>query len=81
MNRLAKQIINDDGEQVLKEDQRWHLMQKNVGDISLLCTGEFVFSGCASGNGEVYDFKQTTRGGITCEECMTKIKEIKSVKL
>ena len=79
MNNLVRQLANDDGEPI--EDPKWHLLVTLTGDNALLCTGEFTDDGCHSGNGALYEFKSTKRGGITCEWCLKTIKELKAVKL
>ena len=80
MNSLVKQIINDDGEQVPAEKQKWHCLTTVCGDAAMLCTGEFVDEGAMSGNGAEYVFKEVRRGGITCEKCLETVKEFKSIK-
>jgi len=81
VNSLVKQIVNDDGEAVPPEEQVWHLMQAFTGDAGLLCTGEFVDDGAASGNGSNYKFKEVKRGGITCNKCLSIVKEFKAIRL
>lgn len=81
MNNLVTQIVNDDGEKVSEEDQCWHLMGRFGGDNGVLCTGEFVDSAAASGNGSEYKFKDVLRGGITCKRCLQVVKEFKAIKL
>lgn len=81
MNHLVKQLVNDDGEIVEEDEQRWHLMLTSGGDTALVCTGEYVGEGCSSGNGEIYIFKQTQRAGITCETCLSIVRAVKAVKL
>lgn len=82
MNSLVKQLVDDDGETVDKINQVWHLLDDITGgEAGLLCTGEYVDEGCDSGNGSEYLFKAAKRGGITCPDCMRRIKEIKAVRL
>jgi hypothetical protein len=78
MQTLAKQLINEDREKVLPEDMRWHALEEVTSDRALVCTGEFVDFGAGAGD---YIFKNVNRGGITCEECIERIKYFKSIKL
>ncbi len=81
MNYLVKQLVNDDGDIIEEGRQRWHVMQSDVGDVGLLCSGEFVDDAASSGNGESYIFKSVRRGGVTCEKCLSIVRTIKAVKL
>lgn len=75
-NQLVKLLTNDDGDSY--DDPRWHLIDYNGSDPATFCSGEFFGygqSGCD------YDIKVVKRGGITCESCLEKIKDIKAVKL
>lgn len=79
MNRLVKILTDDSGIERRVELQYWHLVDPTnaIGDATL-CEGEFFGvgeSGCD------YQTKQVQRGGITCPECLSKIKTIKAVKL
>ena len=74
-NSLVKLVINEDGE---KTSQDWHLAMIAAGSMTLFCTGEFYGEG--EGNARGVE-KTVKRGGITCENCLGKIKEIKKVKL
>jgi len=80
-HEVVRQIVDDDGHPVLKVDQRWHYTSDYSGDHALLCTGEFLSDGAASGNGELYEFKTVKRGGITCERCIQIIRAHKAVRL
>lgn len=78
MNELVRIIKDDDGG--LKDDPNvWHLVDpSNNQGPAALCTQEFFGlgeSGCE------FETKQTKRGGITCPECLRKIKILKSVPL
>lgn len=75
-NRLVKLITDDDGEEY--NDPKWHLSVIQGSSSATLCTGEFF------GYGESrckYEVKTTEKGGITCQDCIDKIKEIKKVRL
>ncbi len=74
MNNLVKIIISLDGEEI--SDPTWCACS-TIGDgHRTLCSGEIVDDGEV-----VIQSKTTIRGGITCEECIEVIKEIKSIKL
>jgi hypothetical protein len=81
MNNIVKQLVNDDGAKIPEDEQVWHLQRDISGDTALLCTGEFIHYGSASGNGEIYELKETKKGGITCPDCLGIIREFKAVKL
>ena len=76
MPRIVKIITSDSGEKYKKP--KWHLIEVIAGGNATFCGGEFFGygeSGCE------YKTKVTERGGITCEECLEKIRRIKAVKL
>jgi hypothetical protein len=77
VNNLVRITVNDDGDDVFKP--KWCIFGLVYNDAArTLCTGE-VFG---YGEGEaVYTTKEVVRGGITCPNCITIIKTIKSVKL
>ena len=75
MNFLVKILVSDDGEK--REPQKWCLVVHYTGSQTF-CQGEFFGfgeSGCE------FETKTVKKGGITCDECLRKIKEIKNVKL
>ena len=74
-NHLIKLIIDQDGEE---RDPVWHLSGGIHGEI--LCTGEYVSTEESDGD-PVYEIKTVQRGGITCQNCMNAIMEMKNVKL
>lgn len=76
MNFLVKILSSDDGEK--RDNPVWCLVHVITGGNATLCGGEFFGEGESSCS---YETKRTERGGITCEECLRIIKEIKSVKL
>jgi len=77
MNELVKIIRDDDGE--LSNDNSWHLVDpSNDMGPAALCTQEFF------GLGESiveFERKSSNKGGITCPECLRKIRLLKDVKL
>lgn len=77
MNNLVKIIRFDDGS--VSNDNRWHLI--DPGDIFTgvtLCKGDVL--GDAESNIE-FEEKAVMRGGITCKECIKKLKKYKSIAL
>ena len=78
MNKLVKLTMNEDKEAIPKNEQKWCLVVDACGAETTLCTGEVYGLGEGDAEGEC---KTTQRGGITCNDCMTRIKEIKSVRL
>lgn len=76
MNHLVKIITSDDGEEV--EGAKWCLSVVAAGGNMSFCSGEFYGPGESSCK---YKVKKQNVGGITCSECIDKIKLIKSVKL
>ena len=76
-NQLVKIIINEDG--IPEINPQWCLVDPaNLTGPATLCTGEYIGSGESSCT---YKEKYTKRGGITCELCLKKLKEYKSVRL
>jgi len=78
MNHLVRITIDDDGEPVFIGPE-WCLVDMgNPEGPATLCKGEFF------GIGEsncIYTEKWLIRGGITCQNCIDKIKLYKAVKL
>jgi hypothetical protein len=81
VNYLVKQLVDDDGEIVEKDAQRWHLSGTFSGDAGMLCTGEFLDDCAMSSAGATYEFKEVKRGGITCKKCLSIVADLKAVKL
>lgn len=78
MNNLVKFQSNDDGEKIPNDEQVWCLVVSTSGSDAKLCSGE-VF-GLGEGNA-VYSEKAAKRGGITCRDCLSFIRELKRVRL
>lgn len=73
---IVKILTADDGEK--RDGQVWCLVQIRTGDPCTLCTGEFFGlgqSGCK------FKAKTVDKGGITCPDCLSIIKELKALKL
>lgn len=77
MNVLVKILVDDDGVEI--DNPVWHLVDPtNHQGNAPLCTAEFF------GGGEsavIFEAKRVKRGGITCPQCIEKIKTIKAIKL
>lgn len=75
MNSLVKITRDDDG--YLIDDPKWCLLVHYTGNMAF-CSGQFVGVGESACE---YEIKEVIRGGITCQNCIDKIKGIKAVKL
>jgi hypothetical protein len=79
---MAHDVVNlktrNDGYSIKKADQVWCLVVTACGDAATFCTGEFFGSHQGGADG---DTKTVQRGGITCPDCLEKIKMIKAVML
>lgn len=76
-HELVKITVDDDGDE--KPDPKWCLVDPtNGGGPATMCTAEFFGYG---ESGCVYEIKAVKRGGITCEDCLKKIRLIKAIKL
>lgn len=76
MNHLVKLLTDDDGAKY--PNKKWHYVVRWDGSSRTLCTGECF--GIGEGRA-TFDTKDVEKGGITCEECMEIIKEMKAIKL
>lgn len=76
MNNLVKLITTDDGEK--QKNTKWHLVVNRAGGSMAFCTGEFFGFGSSACE---YEERQLSRGGITCDDCLRLVKEIKEVKI
>ena len=73
---IIKITINHDGEEV--ESPKWCLSVNAAGEDATFCTGEYFGnhdSDCTT------TVKHVERGGITCPDCLQKIKAIKAIRL
>lgn len=72
-----KIIRFNDGQ--LSDDSRWHLVDPtDIFTGTTICKGDVL--GDAESRIEIKS-KMVKRGGITCEECIKKIKTYKSIAL
>ena len=56
----------------------WHLVVNECGSDMTFCGGQVYTFGDTAG---VFKTKTVKRGGITCKNCLDKIKRIKAVRL
>jgi len=77
-HELVKITIDEDFEPVREGDQVWCLGWVGGGSPVCLCNSQVY--GLGEGNA-IFETKIVMRGGITCEDCMRKIKALKRVKL
>lgn len=78
MNHLVKILTDDSGEPREKKFQTWCLIVYENGTNRAFCSGEAFGGGDSACD---YERKTVKRGGITCEKCIDRIKEIKAIKL
>lgn len=78
MNKLVRIIVDDDGFKKL-DSKVWHLVDPvNEQGPAAFCTQEFF----GAGESRVeYEEKTVPKGGITCPDCIRKLKQYKAVKL
>ncbi len=77
VNDLVKILSRDDGEPVSRKEQVWCLSVVTAGSNATLCSGEFYGYGEGSAT---FKTKSVNRGGITCPECLARIKKIKAIR-
>ncbi|MDU1287419.1 MAG: hypothetical protein E6972_23575, partial [Serratia marcescens] len=79
MNQLVKIYRNDDGDDIPKSEQYWHLSMPSCGEPSVFCSGEYyTFGGSCN---VIAEQREKEKGGITCPLCLELIRKIKAVKL
>jgi len=76
MNQLVRMTKDDDGE--IYENPKWCLVVIYAGGPQNFCQGALFGQG---ESGVEFTTKVSKRGGITCPECLKKIREIKAVRL
>lgn len=76
MTVSVKLLIDEDGD--ADERNTWHLSVYFSGSPTLFCTGEVYGQG--EGNAEGVE-RTRVRGGVTCEDCLNRIREIKAVRI
>ena len=73
---LVKIITDDDGE--IQDNPKWHLVKYDGDAQRTVCTGDVFGFGEGSA---IFKQKQSNKGGIACENCLSIIKWYKSIKL
>ncbi|WP_390240996.1 hypothetical protein [Vibrio sp. R78045] len=77
-NFLIKMTIDDDGEAIDVEDQKWCLSSPASNDAGrVLCTHAVL----DIDTNAIWEDKTVVRGGITCEKCIAIVRAFKAVKL
>lgn len=78
MRQLRYRITKDrDGSLVEDDFKLWHVSAPGGDTDQLLCSGIAMD---AAGDIEV-DVKEVRRGGVTCQLCLSAIREVKAIKL
>jgi len=78
MHTVVMILKTEDGDDVEKDERKWCLVHVSAGASMTLCTGEVFEFGEGNASAKT---KQVSRGGITCEDCLDIINEIKSIRL
>lgn len=78
-NQLVKITINDDGDIIPIDKQKWCLVDPRpfMDTSRTLCTQEALDSDTSA----QWDEKTRVKGGITCEDCLKIIATYKAVRL
>jgi len=77
MHMVVRLYINEDNERI--KDPVWCLVDPGAYDAArTLCNGEVFGASEGNARGEV---KKVKRGGITCPNCLQKLREYKAIKL
>jgi len=72
----VKILVHEDGENA--KNPKWHLVEQRSGTYETFCQGEVFGYGQSAAE---YIREQLKKGGITCPNCITRIKWVKSIKL
>jgi hypothetical protein len=75
-HRVVKILSGDDYEK--RENPVWCLIVKSNGDSATFCDTEFFGYGASACR---FETKEVEKGGITCPNCLEKIKLIQSINL
>ena len=73
---IVKILSGDDFEE--RENPVWCLVDEKCGDSATFCSGEYFGYGASSCK---YKVKTVEKGGITCPDCLKRIKIIKDIDL
>lgn len=74
--KVVKILKNDDGDAI--DNPKWCLNAGGINGDATLCSGEYF--GCGEGTAE-YEEKIVERDGVTCEQCLQKIRFFKKLKI
>lgn len=75
-HHIVKILTGDDFEE--REKPVWCLVTEICGDNATFCSGEYFGYGASSCK---YEIKTVEKGGITCPDCLRRIKTIKEINL
>lgn len=78
MIQKVKILITNDLEEIPEKDQVWHLVDPHTPDPATFCFKELVTIGDSHG---VTLIREYTKGSLTCEHCISNIKDIQRIKL
>ena len=73
---IVKILSGDDYEE--KENPVWCLVSDICGDRATFCSNEYFGFGVSSCK---YEIKTVNKNGVTCPDCLEKIKKIKSLNI
>lgn len=80
---VARIYVGDDGEPWDEADSKlWHLVEDITSDREpkIFCTGWYTIEGANDGLLQA-EFKKVKRGGITCPNCLDRLRQFKAIKL
>lgn len=75
-HQLVKISRDDNGEEI--DSPKWCLSVAHAGTTEAFCSGQVYGYGESAAE---YKAKSCQRGGITCPNCLARIKQIKSIRL
>lgn len=76
-HKIVKLFVNDDGEYIPSDERVWHYSFSSFNTQEIFCSGECFGFG---ESGAKYLEREVKSGGITCQVCLNKIKQIKKIK-
>ncbi len=76
MNYLYRVTIDPENEKIKEVDQVWCASTRTTDTLRTVCGWALDAFGC-----QAYDSKAVKKGGITCDDCLATIKEIKAIRL
>jgi hypothetical protein len=78
MTHLIVQLTIDEDGNSYPYGETWHLVTPYADGNQIFCSGEYFGLGEGNARGKL---KKVLKGGITCQNCLSKIKDIRAVKL